>query len=154
MTAQGAAVLSWLRSLQERLRRVRICCGDFRRVLTDVVTVRHGTTAVFLDPPYAVGSDLYSTAYGASDSRAYLAAWCAEYGESARIAICGHDGEYALPGWEAFAWKARGGYGNQGGADDEDNRHRETIWFSPACLGADALPLFSESRGLAVDARP
>lgn len=37
-----------------------------------------------------------------------------------------------MPGWTAWRWKARGGYGvsERGRA----NAARETIWFSPHCL--------------------
>ena len=49
------------------------------------------------------------------------------------IALCGYEGEHnALEGhgWNKVAWKAHGGYANQGNG----NRHLERIWFSPACL--------------------
>lgn len=39
-------------ALANRLRYVRVACGDFERILSDAVTWRHGTTGVFLDPPY------------------------------------------------------------------------------------------------------
>jgi hypothetical protein len=39
--------------LAARLRRVRVCCGDWRRILTPSVTTYIGLTGVFLDPPYA-----------------------------------------------------------------------------------------------------
>src|SRR6185437_11826724 len=46
------ALLGYLRALADRLRRVRVCCGDWSRVVTPAVTVENGTTAVLLDPPY------------------------------------------------------------------------------------------------------
>ena len=140
---QKIDIPKWFARLRDRLRHVTIACGDFRRVLSPGI-FQHGKAAVFLDPPYAVGSDLYSTAPGAEDSRAWLAEWCVANAEALRIAICGHAGEYNLPGWEAMPWKASGGYGNQGGEDADDNRHRETIWFSPACLRLDTMPLFAD----------
>jgi len=51
----------------------------------------------------------------------------------------------ALDGWSVYHWKARGGYGNAGGEDAEDNRHREVIWFSPHCLAARQGSLFGEA---------
>jgi site-specific DNA-adenine methylase len=36
-----------------RLRRVRVCCGDWTRVLGRSATECIGVTGVFLDPPYA-----------------------------------------------------------------------------------------------------
>ena len=66
------------------------------------------------------------------------------------MALCGYDGEHAMPdGWECVAWKARGGYGSQGDADGSGraNSARERIWFSPYCL---RTTLFSELMGTAM----
>lgn len=41
-----------MRRLSDRLRRVRICCGDWSRVCGETPTAGLGTTGVFLDPPY------------------------------------------------------------------------------------------------------
>jgi hypothetical protein len=125
-------------ALSARLRRVRIACGSWERVLGDSVTWRHGLTGVFLDPPYADGSMDYSAAPRGSVA-ADVAKWALEAGErkDMRIAMCGHAGEHVLPGWVETPWKARGGYGNQGGEDADDNRHREVIWFSPYCARAE-----------------
>ncbi len=142
-SSQGLGILAWMESLQSRLRSARITCGDWRRVLTPVVTERHGITGVFLDPPYAGGEMEYSAGDGAGVA-AEVAAWCRENGANPMLRIClaGHDGEHDLAGWSVHHWKARGGYGNSGGADADDNRHRETLWFSPACLGAQQATLF------------
>lgn len=134
INARGVAIESWLAALSERLRGVRVACGDWRRVLGDSVTVKHGTTAVFLDPPYTVRAELYS----ASDRCIFddVWAWAIENGDRAdmRIALCGYeDGREAPPGWSVLAWKARGGYGSQG-KDGSVNATRERIWFSPHCL--------------------
>lgn len=53
-----------------------------------------------------------------------------------RIALCGYEGEHAMPGdWECVAWKANGGYANQGKRNGvEENARKERIWFSPHCL--------------------
>mgnify|MGYP003600559401 CR=1 FL=1 len=50
-----AFIMDWFGKLHERLRDVRVTCGDWQRVLKDSVTTRHGLTAVFLDPPYEKG---------------------------------------------------------------------------------------------------
>lgn len=139
---RGVAIESWLAALSERLRGVRVACGDWRRVLGDSVTVKHGMTAVFLDPPYTVGADLYSASEGCIFDDVW--AWAIENGDRAgmRIALCGYDdGREAPPGWSVYAWNARGGYGSQG-KDGSVNAHRERIWFSPHCLGAQQGGLF------------
>jgi len=141
---QGRGILDMMRALGERLRRVRIACGSWERVLGDSVTWRHGLTGVFLDPPYADGAMDYS-AGGRGSVAADAAAWARDAGQRGdmRIALCGHAGEHDMPGWAEVPWTARGGYGNQGGDDEADNRHREVIWFSPACQGpAGQLPMF------------
>ena len=50
--------------LSARLRRVRVACGDWGRVVSPSVlfypTGNKGTTGVFLDPPYAAGSVQYA----------------------------------------------------------------------------------------------
>jgi len=50
-----------------------------------------------------------------------------------RIALCGYEGDYDMPGtWEKIAWKTGGGYGNRNAKND--NAGKERIWFSPNCL--------------------
>ncbi len=66
----------------------------------------------------------------AADARA----WAIEHGNDPlyRICLAGYDGEHPMPeDLEKVAWTANGGYGNQG---DNQNRHREVLWFSPHCL--------------------
>lgn len=66
--------------------------------------------------------------------------WCRKWGAEprVRIALCGYEGEHdALEdlGWSVVAWKAHGGYANRNA--ENKNKHRERIWFSPACLAGD-----------------
>ena len=42
----------YLFALAARLRRVRVCCGDWSRICGPSVTFKHGITGVFLDPPF------------------------------------------------------------------------------------------------------
>jgi DNA adenine methylase len=127
------AIRATLAAVQAQIRGARLTCGDWRRVLTPVVTWRHGLTGILLDPPYLTGEMSYA---GGGAIAEEVGAWALEHGDNPllRIVLCGHDGDYDLPGWSVYHWKARGGYGNTGGEDAEDNRHRETIWFSPHCL--------------------
>lgn len=49
-----AFLTDWFNRLRDRLRPVRVCCGDWIRVCDSYsVTTRLGLTGVFLDPPYA-----------------------------------------------------------------------------------------------------
>jgi len=132
-------ILAWMEALSERLRGVRVACGDWSRVTGQSVTWGHGMTGVFLDPPYGV--DNRSTVYS-HDCRAVAAEardWAIKAGRRAdmRIVFAGYAGEREFPAdWSEFRWKAKGGYGSQGDSDGRDNSLRETLWFSPACIKA------------------
>ena len=156
-------LIHWMRLLSDRLRNVRVVCGDWSRVCGPTPTFLLGTTAVFLDPPYSAeagrDSEIYSHESGtaAHDVRG----WCLEQGPNPkmRIALCGYEGEgheeLEAAGWEVVAWKAGGGYGVQGTKKRGEayvNKHRERIRFSPACISADAIdmPLFAGLNGHAL----
>jgi hypothetical protein len=123
-------------ALARRLRGVRVCCGDWTRVLgrsTLGIDTRHGMTpcGVLLDGPYA---------HEARDKKLYrhddpavssaVRTWAIENGENPalRIALCGWEGEHAMPStWTQVAWRSKG---------SGKNRGKERIWFSPHCLPA------------------
>ena len=134
--ATRSRILEVFVALSERLRYTRVACGDWRRILSDSVTWRHGTTAILLDPPYAEGDEVYSE--GGNSTFADVATWAAEHGtdERLRICLCGYAGTWAPPdGWVTVEWKAKGGYGSQSKKEGGDvNAARERLWFSPGCL--------------------
>lgn len=141
----------WFFALANRMRRVRVCCGDWKRVLGPSVTIKHGISGIFLDPPYdmRVVSNKQSSRDGAAptdklynehdnDLSAAVREWAIENGKNPllRIALCGYEGEHAMPGeWECVPWKAHGGYS----IGKNENAARERIWFSPACLRIRSL---------------
>ena len=122
----------YMRALSDKLRTTRVACGDWSRVVTPSVTFRHGLTAVLLDPPYGDGAVEYSGG-GNGDKRiaVQVRQWCIENGNDPqmRIALCGYDDVEMPSGWSVMRWKARKGYQ----VADNDQSHRETIWFSPHC---------------------
>jgi DNA adenine methylase len=133
------SLFGWFSALAERLRRVRVCCGDWSRILGPSPTVKNGLTGVFLDPPYAVragrDADLYSVDDGIVSHE--VAKWAIEHGDDPmlRIALCGYEGEHEMPDtWECVHWKTAGGYACQGDGKGRENSLRERIWFSPHCL--------------------
>lgn len=147
----GQGIHEWFAALAARLRRVRVACGDWSRVVTDSVTIRHGVTGVFLDPPY--GDEVEQTRVYATDAPKLakdVRRWCAERGNDPRlrIALCGYAGEgheeLEPLGWTAHRWRTPGGYGGGRGGTGDANRHRESIWFSPHCLSERAPTLFDE----------
>ena len=134
-------------NLTARLRRVRVCCGDWLRVLGPTPTYHNGLTGMMLDPPYADTADRDDSLYR-EDSLSVahdVRAWAIENGDNPlmRIALCGYEGEHDMPAsWECVAWKAAGGYGGQSKDHDNPNAKRERIWFSPHCLGGKQGSLF------------
>lgn len=133
----SGGIYEYFEVLSHRLRRVRVCCGDWKRITGPAVTTCIGETAVFLDPPYT-HSERDTTIYSVeSDIAAEVRAWAIENGDNPalKIALCGYEGEHAMPDtWECVAWKANGGYGAKGKGRGATNSHRERIWFSPYCF--------------------
>ncbi len=132
-----AFIFEWFVRLHDRLREVRVACGDWSRVVTDSVTVRHGMTGVFLDPPYTKGEMDYSAGGVGGDLARDVQAWAAANAANPllRIVVCGHAGEHdalIAHGYTARKWTARKGY-----AVSEEavaNAASETVWCSPACV--------------------
>jgi hypothetical protein len=132
-------ILEWIRTLAARLRLVRVCCGDWKRVLGPSVTEKIGITGVFLDPPYSAEAGRDPSIYSQDDLEVAheVREWALENGSNPRlrIALCGYEGEHEMPGWHCFAWKAVGGYAASAG--NTENAAKERIWFSPACLSLE-----------------
>ena len=136
---------AYMAQLSNRLRRVRITCGSWERVVKPSVTRSgaggDGTRALFLDPPYATSGDLY--AHVDADVGASVRAWCATAPRDLRVILCGYDAEHdalLANGWNVTEGKAgRGaGYSTNG-----LNGRRERLWLSPACIGSEQPTLFT-----------
>ncbi len=132
-------LIEYMEALADRFRRVRVCCGDWHRILGPSPTTHIGITAVFLDPPY--GHEARDKVYSVDSLQvaADVQAWCLERGADPklRIALCGYAGEHEcleLQGWDVLAWKASGGYAR---GERKENAKLERIWFSPGCLNVD-----------------
>lgn len=146
-SVSAEALRTWMVALCERLRFVRVACGDWTRVVSNTVLRTSpmsggipgaGLTGVLLDPPYADGNMQYSAGGGVSDA---VRAWAVEHGDDPRlrIVLCGYEGEHSMPSnWRSVAWKARGGYGSAGNGKARENAARERLWLSPACLDSRA----------------
>lgn len=134
-----------LRWVADRVADVRVACGDWRR-LTGRTTLNitkgsGGFTGVVLDPPYGEGVSYFEEQ---ADVAADVWDWACAMGEHPRLrlAVCGYEDDRTVPpGWSVFRWDAnrrQGGAGYAKSADGPGRRRarRETIWFSPSCLGA------------------
>jgi hypothetical protein len=136
---------AYMRTLADRLHRVRITCGSWERVVKTSVT-RSGTggdgsRAIFLDPPYATSGDLYTHAGG--DVAIAVREWCMAAPRELRVIICGYDDEHdALlgHGWAVTEGKAGRGAGY---SVNPANGRRERLWLSPACVGTQQPSLLS-----------
>ena len=122
LTSAGAVAWNWLHRLAERLERVRVGHGDWSRFLNH--HYGQGKAAVFLDPPYRKFEKLYGVDAPVADQ---VAEWAKAHG-SLRIALCGHRGDYDLPGWDALPW-SRGKHTYGGSKTTAE----ECVWFSPGC---------------------
>lgn len=144
---QGKSCLErWLQSLSDRLRYVRVCCGDWKRILTpSALCSGNGIKGIFLDPPYSAESgrdrNLYTVESGSVAHN--VREWCLSAPGAYRIALCGYAGEgheeLERFGWRVYSWCAKGGMSKDRGKGSGGNNERERIWFSPACL-ADSQP--------------
>lgn len=136
---KSGGLQEYMRALSDRLRRVRVCCGDFERVLGPAVTACIGLTGVFLDPPYPeTGRAItYNQDGDGVWWRAYQWAIDNAHDPLLRIALCGYEHPEAVfpEGWTEIPWKASGGYGRS--ERGKANARRERIWFSPTCLVPD-----------------
>lgn len=141
----GGNIYSYFEALSARLRRVRVVCGDWSRVLGPTPTYHNGLTAVILDPPYSAEAGRTDGIYAVDDlSVAHqVREWALANGDNPklRIALFGYEDEHAdhMPdNWECLAWKTGGGYSNQNG-NGNDNNTKERVWFSPHCLRPDQI---------------
>ena len=143
--ASGDSLGEWMSRLSARLRWVRVCSGDWQRVLGPAVLGAGVPCGVFLDPPYEVGLREPGLYIEDGSMREAIRSWCLLHGDDdrVRIVLCGLLGEYEMPtGWRSLIWRTPGGY--QRGERNRD----EVLWFSPHCLEvADKqLSLFEEER--------
>ena len=127
-------IYKWFRELSERLRYVRVVCGDWTRVCGGDWQDNLGTVGIFFDPPYGIKDrDTKIYHHDSTEIAKDVMAWCIERGKkpSYRIVLAGYDEYEELKnhGWNKYRWKAQGGYSNLGGLNE--NRKRETLWFSP-----------------------
>jgi DNA adenine methylase len=134
---EDSALLDYFNQLSDRLRKVRVCCGDWSRVCGESVTTKHGTTAIFLDPPYADTANRCEELYRvdclnvAHDVRR----WAIENSKNPllKIALCGYLDEHEMPpDWECLNWSAGEGFGGQS-KERTGNGKKECVWFSPNC---------------------
>lgn len=144
-----SAIYDVFSQLSQRLRNVRVVCGDWSRVCGGDWQDVLGICGIFFDPPYGEkakrSKGLYST--DDMDVADKVRAWCIERGKrkTHRIILAGYYEEHESlikEGWRVEKWAAQGGYGNQGDGQGRENREKEALFFSPYCLGGKKAGLF------------
>jgi hypothetical protein len=137
--------VAWLNALAQRLRNVRVCCGDWSRVVGRSslgIDTAHGMSpcGLLFDPPYDQKrrrKKIYAEDKPVAEE---VREWCIENGDNdqLRIVLCGLEGEHEMPSsWRCVAW-----------APDSTSpaRAAERVWLSPHCLPIDVqLGLFAEA---------
>jgi len=135
------ALYEYMRQLAARLRNVRVCNGDWARVVTNGALSYGSLCGIFLDPPYSFDADRDMSLYSRdSGTVAYeVREWAIANGDNPRYRIVLCDYGEALTDmpttWRVMRYSAGLSYGNSArGGKNAINRHREHIWFSPNCL--------------------
>jgi site-specific DNA-adenine methylase len=136
----------WFRQLSERLRRVRVVCGDWTRVCGGDWQDDRGTCGMAFDPPYGEEAGRDKTIYHEESLTvaAEVREWCRERGErkTYRLVLCGYEDEHISlvndSGWTMRKWSACGGFANcgKGKTQGKVNRHKERLFFSPHCFSS------------------
>jgi DNA adenine methylase len=137
----GRGINIYLNELAARLRGVRVCCGDWSRVVTRGALTYGTTTGVFLDPPY-LGDVRTADLYAVDDHTiaTEVRDWAIANGDNPglRIILAGYEPEHVdhiPPTWRMVSYSASKAYGSSaGGGDNDTNRHLERLWFSPHCI--------------------
>ena len=145
LVPRNEGLWSYLREIAHRLRHVRVCCGDWSRVVTEGALSYGSAVGVFLDPPYLATvrtAGLYST--DSDDVAHKVRRWALEHGDDKRlrIVLAGYETEHAseMPSsWRVHAYSASAAYqSSKADGANQANRKLERLWFSPGCLAADS----------------
>jgi len=147
-------IAAYFHDLAGRLRDVRVCCGDWSRVVTNGALSFGSTVGVFLDPPY-LGDVRTADLYAVDDHHIAheVRDWCLANGDNPRyrIVLAGYTAEHddlMPPTWRRHTYSASAAYSTTASAQRQDgnhaNRHTECLWFSPGCADTSPPSLFDE----------
>ncbi len=134
---------AYMHALAARLRSVRVCCGDWARIVTRGALNYGDTVGIFLDPPYSDAAERTDKLYAVDDLDVAHAVreWCIANGDNPRyrIVLAGYEdehGDHMPDSWRVLAYSANKSYGTSqsAGSRNDANRHKERLWFSPHCL--------------------
>ena len=140
-------VAGYFYELADRLRDVRVCCGDWSRVTTRGALSYGATVGLFLDPPY-LGDVRTADLYAVDDHTISheVRDWCISNGNDPRlrIVLAGYSTEHdhLMPvTWRRHRWSSSAAYSTTASAArgdmNHENRHNEVLWISPHCIEPD-----------------
>ena len=150
--ATKSNVSGYFIELANRLRDVRVCVGDWSRVVTTGALSFGATVGVFLDPPY-LGDVRTADLYAVDDHTISheVRQWCLDNGDDPRyrIVLAGYTTEHddLMPDtWRRHRYSASAAYSTTASAARQDgnhaNRASECLWYSPHCETPAAGVLF------------
>ena len=130
-------IYAWFRDLSERLRYVRVICGDWAQVCGGNWQDNFGNVGIFFDPPYATETRTSVYLHDSVDVAHNVREWAIKRGELAtyKIVLCGYFDEHKdllNHGWTYESWSTSGGYSRIGNGETQGkiNRSLETLFFS------------------------
>jgi hypothetical protein len=146
---QSENITAYFQQLAARLRKVRVCCGDWSRVCTNGALSYGDKVGIFLDPPYQ-GDVRTADLYSCDDHTISIEVrdWAIANGDNPRyrIVLAGYVQEHqdAMPDmWRLYRYSASKSYGTAASIGtkkgNDANRHNEALWFSPGCLQERSL---------------
>ena len=135
----------YMGQLAQRLADVRVCAGDWTRVVTAGALAYGATVGVFLDPPYSGDvrtSDLY--AVDDHDIAVNCRQWALDNASPrVRVVLAGYRDEHdpRIPAdWRRVTWTAGAAYQTAAGSGgNRDRRTQECLWLSPSCARTATL---------------
>lgn len=138
-----------LNQLSERLRHVRVVCGDWTRICGGNWQDNIGSVGIFFDPTYGIKANRTKNIYS-QDSLSVaddVRDWCLSRGDmpSYKIILAGYFEEHKSlldNGWTFKKWKAKGGYTAGKETQSGKNRLKETLFLSPHCSKFEQMKLF------------
>jgi hypothetical protein len=152
---RSIGLYEYMGQLAGRLRDVRVCTGDWSRIVTTGALSFGARVGVFLDPPYSGDvrtGDLYAS--DDHDVAVDVRNWAVENGDNMRyrIVLAGYESEHdeVMPQtWRRIRWKANAAYQTRNSAGTKSgnlgNRLSEVLWCSPGCLN-DTPSLFEAAQ--------
>jgi site-specific DNA-adenine methylase len=116
-------------AIQARIRKTRIACGDWKRVLTPNITqnsVGDKSVGIYFDPPYLNKEHLYNSK---ADISGDVRKWCIEnYCERFKIIISGYEKEHDE--LLKYGWHKKLGKSVMSGMMSR-RKNLERLWCSP-----------------------